>query len=63
MYARSWSRPYGEGGVGRSSFVAEFGLWNDEQTAAAEQIEAGLHDIDLVRVAFCDPHGLARSKT
>ncbi|MFD9339778.1 glutamine synthetase family protein [Streptomyces sp. NPDC060028] len=63
MYARSWSRPYGEGGVGRSSFVAEFGIWNDEQTAAAEQIEAGLHDIDLVRVAFCDPHGLARSKT
>ncbi|MER5935519.1 glutamine synthetase family protein [Streptomyces sp. NPDC002054] len=63
MYARSWSRPYGEGGVGRSSFVAEYGLWTEEQTAAAEQIEAGLDGVDLVRVAFCDPHGLARSKT
>ena len=29
----------------------------------AEQIEVELDDIDLVRVVFCDPHGLARSKT
>ncbi|GAA4224428.1 glutamine synthetase family protein [Actinomadura meridiana] len=47
--------------MGRPGFVT--GLWDDRQSAAAEQIEAGLDEIDLVRVAFCDPHGLARSKT
>lgn len=63
MYSRSWSRPYPEGTVGRPSFVAESGLWDDRQVAAAEQIEAGLGEVDLVRLVFCDPHGLARSKT
>lgn len=63
MYSRSWSQLLGERSVGRPAFVAELNLWNEEQTEAANQIEAGLDEIDLVRVAFCDPHGLARSKT
>ncbi|MFF1481951.1 glutamine synthetase family protein [Streptomyces sp. NPDC058301] len=64
MFSRSWSRPFSEsGGVGRPAFVTEFGLWTDEQTAAAEQIEASLDEVDLVRLVFGDPHGLARSKT
>jgi glutamine synthetase len=43
--------------------VTELGLWDDKQAAAAERVEAELDEVDLVRVAFCDPHGLARSKT
>jgi glutamine synthetase len=49
--------------VGRPSFITESGLWTDGQIAAAEQVEADLNEVDLVRVVFCDPHGLARSKT
>ena len=63
MYSRPWNRPPADGSVGRPAFVAQFGCWDGEQVAAAERIEAGLDGIDLVRVAFCDPHGLARSKT
>ncbi|MEH1127368.1 glutamine synthetase family protein [Micromonospora sp. CPCC 206061] len=63
MFSRSWSSQYGERGVGRPAFVVEFDVWNDRQAAAAEQVEGALADIDLVRLVFCDPHGLARSKT
>ncbi|WP_433325163.1 hypothetical protein [Spirillospora sp. CA-294931] len=63
MYSRPWSRVHGEGSVGRPAFVAEHGLWDDRRAAAAEQVEAALAGIDLVRLVFCDPHGLARSKT
>jgi len=63
MYARSWSSPAAQGSVGRPSFVADHGLWDDARTAAAERIEAALADVDLVRLVFGDPHGLARSKT
>jgi glutamine synthetase len=61
--SRPWSRYGDEGGVGLPSFVAEFGIWDDRQAAAAEQVEVELDEVDLVRVVFCDPHGLARSKT
>lgn len=63
VFSRTWTTCCSESSVGRPSFVSEFGLWDERQTAAAEQIEAHLDDIDLVRVVFCDPHGLARSKT
>ncbi len=63
MYSRSWSRPHGQDGVGRPGFVSRFGLWDQRQAEAAQRIEAALHEVDLVRLAFCDPHGLARSKT
>ncbi|MEV2196520.1 glutamine synthetase family protein [Streptomyces phaeochromogenes] len=63
MYARQWRTLSADGGVGRPSFVTEYGAWNEEQQAAAERIEAGIDQVDLVRLVFCDPHGLARSKT
>jgi glutamine synthetase len=63
MFSRPWSISSKEGSVGHPSFVAEYGLWDDHQVAAAEQVEVELGDVDLVRVVFCDPHGLARSKT
>ncbi|MFH0246514.1 glutamine synthetase [Streptomyces sp. HK10] len=63
MYARSWSSPAAEGSVGRPSFVADHRLWDEARLAAAERIEAGLADLDFVRLVFGDPHGLARSKT
>jgi glutamine synthetase len=63
MNPRPWSRPNVDSSVGRPAFVGEFGLWDDEQTAKAQQIEAGLDEIELIRLVFCDPHGLARSKT
>jgi glutamine synthetase len=63
MISRPWSRYGEEGSVGSPSFVAEFGLWNDHQAAVAEQVEVELNGVDLVRFAYCDPHGLARSKT
>ncbi|AYY15337.1 glutamine synthetase [Actinobacteria bacterium YIM 96077] len=62
MISRPWS-VHGESGVGRPSFVAEFALWDDRQAAAAEQVDMQLDEVDLVRIVFCDPHGLARSKT
>ncbi len=63
MPIRPWALRGTEGSVGRPSFVTEFGLWDDCQAAAAEQVDAELDQVDLVRVVFCDPHGLARSKT
>ncbi|NBM14368.1 glutamine synthetase family protein [Streptomyces sp. GC420] len=63
MYARSWSSPAAQGSVGRPSFVADHSLWDQARLAAAERIEAALADLDLVRLVFGDPHGLARSKT
>jgi glutamine synthetase len=63
MYSRSWTRLRTESSVGHPSFVARSGLWGEEQSAAAEQIEQTLDQVDFVRLGFCDPHGLARSKT
>lgn len=63
VISRPWSLHGDQSGVGHPSFVAEFGLWDDRQAAAAEQVEVELDEVDLVRVVFCDPHGLARSKT
>jgi glutamine synthetase len=63
MYTRSWRTVRAEDAVGSPSFVSDHGLWNEEQFAVAERIEAGLGEIDFVRLVFPDPHGLARSKT
>lgn len=63
MFSRPWSCRYTEDSVGRPAFVTKFGLWDDRQAAVAEQVEADLAEVDLVRLVFCDPHGLARSKT
>jgi glutamine synthetase len=63
MYVRSWPAPRLTAGVGRPGFVRDLGLWSPQQQAAAEEIEACLGSVDLVRLVFCDPHGLPRSKT
>lgn len=62
-YRRPWRSVSAEDSVGLPAFAASAGLWDDKQTAAAAQIEAALDAVDLVRLVFCDPHGLARSKT
>ncbi|PRY38866.1 glutamine synthetase family protein [Umezawaea tangerina] len=49
--------------AGQTDFVARHGLWDDEQKAAATEVEARLDSVDFVRVVYGDPHGIARSKT
>jgi hypothetical protein len=63
MYQRTWPRGFSDSSVGRPAFVADHGIHDAEQTAAVREIEAALDHVDLVRVVFGDPHGLARSKT
>src|SRR5262249_23881239 len=63
MFTRQWSCPSAQGRVGRPEFITELGLWSEPQAAAAEQIMSDLDGVDLVRLVFCDPHGLPRSKT
>jgi glutamine synthetase len=47
------------------SFVVEHDLWSDEQQRAAAELVQRLHqsDIELVRFAWCDLHGIVRGKT
>lgn len=63
MTSRQWSVRHADGGVGTEGFARESAFWDEEAAAAAERVEAELDQVDLVRVVFCDPHGLARSKT
>ena len=51
-------------GVGRSHFVAQHGLWDEEQQIAAREVERRLRgsDIEIVRFSFPDQHGLLRGK-
>lgn len=60
---RSWHRLLADSSVGSPGFVEHHAGWDEEQRQAADRIRAELRDTDLVRVLFCDPHGLARSKT
>ncbi|MEV6600457.1 glutamine synthetase family protein [Actinoplanes sp. NPDC051346] len=57
------SRRFAGLSTGSRDFVARHAVWNDQQRAAAEDLERRLGELDLVRVVFGDPHGLARSKT
>lgn len=49
--------------TGSRDFIARHSIWDDEQRAAAAELEGRLGELDLIRVVFGDPHGLARSKT
>lgn len=54
-----------ESSVGQIGFIANHGLWTDDQQAAARGLEERLatEDIRRVRIAWCDQHGIARGKT
>ncbi|KAA9165518.1 glutamine synthetase [Amycolatopsis acidicola] len=49
----------------RGGFVERHGLWSDEQYAAAAQLRRVMDEqgIELVRLSFCDQHGVLRGKT
>jgi glutamine synthetase len=49
--------------TGSVDFVRRHSLWDDRQHEAAEAVLRSLDRVDVVRVAFGDPHGLVRSKT
>ncbi len=46
-----------------SDFVIKHGLWTPEQTDAAADVEERINEIDVVRFAFSDAHGVVRGKT
>jgi glutamine synthetase len=66
-------RPVSEGGggaavrplLGTDGFVARHGLWGDAEYAAAAQLRRVVDEqgIELVRLSFCDQHGVLRGKT
>src|SRR5918911_4011021 len=45
-------------------FIDEHGLWSDEQRAQAAELKARLErqPLELVRLAWADPHGASRAK-
>ncbi len=46
-----------------SDFVERHGLWSAEQTAAADDVIERINELDVVRFAFSDAHGVVRGKT
>ncbi|MCP5202197.1 MAG: glutamine synthetase [Gammaproteobacteria bacterium] len=53
-----------EGSLGKAGFIAQHGLYSDEQVAQAEALAARVRELDLetVRVAWTDQHGILRGK-
>ena len=51
--------------MGRASFAERFGLWSDAREDAAAQVQKLIDDqnLDVVRLAFADLHGVLRGKT
>src|SRR3954447_15524171 len=47
-----------------SSFIERHGLWTDDQRKQADELKARVRaeELDLVRLAWADPHGAARAK-
>ena len=54
-----------ETSVGQIGFIDNNGLWTDEQSSAARELEQRVQaeGIKRVRIAWCDQHGIARGKT
>ena len=46
-------------------FIEQHGLWSDDQRRHAEELKYRIEkdDIQLIRVAWADPHGASRAKT
>ncbi|BCF86681.1 glutamine synthetase (plasmid) [Rhodococcus qingshengii] len=51
--------------TGRSGFISMHNLWTPEQKAKAADVLAQIEDngLEVIRMSFCDPHGLSRSKS
>jgi glutamine synthetase len=43
-------------------FVEQHGLWSGEQRAQARELRKRVESLDLVRLAWADPHGASRAK-
>lgn len=56
--------PSNGAGIGRAGFVAEHGLYSDEQQEAARAVLARIDELGLqtVRVVIVDQHGMPRAK-
>jgi glutamine synthetase len=54
-----------EGAIGRSGFIAAFGLWSEAEQSAATDILARINQdkLEFVRLSFADQHGVLRGKT
>jgi glutamine synthetase len=54
-----------EGAVGRSGFITQYDLWNDEQREQAKAALARIKQdsLQFVRLSFADQHGILRGKT
>ena len=52
-------------GAPRRGFIAEHGLWNEEQQEAAERLKDTVEERELreIRIAWGDQHGIVRGKT
>ncbi len=50
--------------VKKSAFIARHGLWTEEQRRKADELKRRVvkEDLNLVRLAWADPHGAARAK-
>ena len=50
--------------VKKSAFIARYGLWTEEQRRKADELKRRVvkEDLNLVRLAWADPHGAARAK-
>ena len=46
-----------------SGFVDKHGLWTRDQALAAEDVIERINELDVVRFAFSDAHGIVRGKT
>jgi glutamine synthetase len=44
-------------------FVEQHGLWSGEQRAQARELRKRVASLDLVRLAWADPHGASRAKS
>lgn len=56
--------PAATAGIGRRGFVADHGLYTDEQRAAAEEVVSRIEELDLqtIRMVVVDQHGSPRAK-
>ena len=49
--------------VKKSAFIARHGLWTEEQRRKADELKRRVvkEDLNLVRLAWADPHGASRA--